>query len=49
MNGDPTITISLDYLVDVTDDGTQAEPEVLVLPPPPRNADPPAAPEPDSK
>jgi len=36
MNPDPTITISLDYLVELSDDGKQPDqpdPEVILIPP----------------
>ena len=36
MNPDPTIAISLDYLVELSEDGMQSdqpEPEVIILPP----------------
>jgi hypothetical protein len=45
MNPDPTITISCDYLVEVTDDGEQpgqGESEVIILPPSPGTGSPPA-------
>jgi hypothetical protein len=48
MNPDPTIPISLDYLVELSDDGqrsNQAEPEVILIPPTPdidRPSSPPA-------
>lgn len=38
MNPDPTITISWDYLIELSDDGKQSdqpEPEVIILPPAP--------------
>jgi hypothetical protein len=38
MNPDPTITISWDYLVELSDDGTQSDqqdPEVIIIPPSP--------------
>jgi hypothetical protein len=46
MNPEP-ITISLDYLIEVSDDGSQADepdPEVIVIPPP--SLDSAASPEP---
>ncbi len=46
MNSEPTITISCDYLVELSDDGTQsdeADPEVIILPPAPRGTDGPSA------
>jgi hypothetical protein len=36
MNPDPTITVSLDYLVELSDDGAQPEqpdPQVIIIPP----------------
>lgn len=42
MNPDPTITISSDYLVELSDDGQQpdeAESEIIILPPAPRSTD----------
>jgi len=47
MNPDPTITISYDYLVELSDDGKQPdqpEPEVITLPPAPPGAAPTPAP-----
>jgi hypothetical protein len=47
MNPDPTITISWDYLVELSDDGNQPdqpELEVIVMPPAPDAADAPPAP-----
>ena len=43
MNPHPTITISLDYLVELTDDGEQPdqpEPEVIIIPPASHGMDP---------
>lgn len=40
MNPDPTIGISLDYLVELNDDGKQPghpEPEVIIIPPAPQD------------
>ena len=40
MASDPTDTVSLDYLVELADDGNQPdqqEPEVILLPPPPHD------------
>jgi hypothetical protein len=45
MNSNPTIAISLDYLVEFCDDALQADqpkPEVIILPPPPQDTLPPA-------
>jgi hypothetical protein len=42
MNPDPTITISWDYLVELSDDGQQPDQpatEVIVMPPVPRATD----------
>ena len=42
MAPDPTVTVSWDYLVELTDDGKQPdeqEPEVILLPPAPPTAD----------
>jgi hypothetical protein len=42
MNPDPTITISVDYLVELSDDGKQPgqpEPEVILMPPAPQDTD----------
>jgi hypothetical protein len=39
MNPEPTVTTSLDYLVELSDDGKRAdqqEPEVIEIPPAPR-------------
>jgi hypothetical protein len=39
MNVEPVITVSWDYLIELTDDGKetyQAEPEVIIIPPTPR-------------
>ena len=36
MNPEPTVSISWDYLIELSDDGTQPdqpEPEVIILPP----------------
>ena len=46
MTPEPNITISWDYLVELSDDGTrldQAEPETIVLPPTPNGSDPSSA------
>jgi hypothetical protein len=54
MNPDPTITISWDYLVELSDDGKQPdhqEAEVIIIPPAPQATDtspaPASAPEPE--
>jgi hypothetical protein len=48
MNPEPTDTISLDYLVELRDDGNQQadqqKPEVIVIPPAPQGIDPTPAP-----
>jgi hypothetical protein len=47
MNPDATITISCDYLVELTDDAAQAnpsEPQVIILPPPSHGTDCPPTP-----
>jgi hypothetical protein len=42
-NPDPTIQISLDYLLELSDDGQPEENEVIVIPPVPPFPDGPAA------
>ncbi len=47
MNPDPTITITCDYLLELSDDGKQSdqpEPEVITLPPSPNGEAPSPAP-----
>jgi hypothetical protein len=47
MSPDPTVTISCDYLVELSDDGEQPdqlEPEIITLPPAPHGAGPSPAP-----
>ena len=47
MNPDPTLTITWDYLLELSDDGMQPdqpESEVIIIPPAPQDADPSAAP-----
>ena len=47
MHPDPTITTTLDYLVELSDDGKQSdqqEPEVIILPPAPYDQNPSPAP-----
>jgi hypothetical protein len=42
MDPDPTVTVSWDYLVELTDDGMQPdgqEPEIILLPPAPHAAE----------
>ena len=43
MNPDPTLTISFDYIVELTDDGNEpepADPEVIIIPPASHGMDP---------
>jgi hypothetical protein len=43
MNPDPTLTISFDYIVELTDDGNEpepADPDVIIIPPASHGMDP---------